>query len=188
MYQLCRVYPPCYLCKRTLYSLALGSHIVKFLTILLTPLWELCVVECVLLSVCPAVLFGNSARAYPWETRTVGQRWIQKKNRILTIDCCARFPVYPTGGKRVLFSYCWTTLSPYLLPIAHPCPTPYPTILLYYIVNTLTMYLLLYCVCCSLCLLVARSLARSALSTVPCVSLSSLGWVFVNFLTISLHC
>lgn len=56
MYQLCRVYPPCYLCKRTLYSLALGSHIVKFLTILLVPLRELYVVECVLLSVCPAVL------------------------------------------------------------------------------------------------------------------------------------
>ena len=65
MYQLCRVYPPRYLCKRTLYSLALGSHIVKFLTILLTPLRELYVVECVLLSVCPAVLFGNSTRAYP---------------------------------------------------------------------------------------------------------------------------
>ena len=81
------------------------------------------------------------------------------------------------------------SLLPYLLPIALPHPTPYPTILLYYIVNTLTMYLLLCCVvCCSLCLLVARSLARSALSTVPCVSLSSLGWVFVNFLTISLHC
>lgn len=78
------------------------------------------------------------------------------------------------------------------LPTTHstpPCPTYYPTILLYYIVNTLTMYLLLCCVvCCSLCLLVARSLARSALSTVPCVSLSSLDWVIVNFLTISLHC
>ena len=106
-------------------------------------------------------------------------------NRLL----CARFPVYPTGGKRVRISYCWTTLLPYLLPIAPPHPTPYPTILLYYIVNTLTMYLSLCCVvCCSLCLLVARSLARSALSTVPCVSLSSLGLVFVNFLTISLHC
>ena len=64
MYQLCRVYPPCYLCKRTLYSLALGSHIVKFLTILLVPLRDLRVVECVLLSVCSAVLLGNSARAY----------------------------------------------------------------------------------------------------------------------------
>lgn len=76
-------------------------------------------------------------------------------------------------------------------PATHgtPYPIPYHTILLYYIVNTLTMYLSLCCVvCCSLCLLVARSLARSALSTVPCVSLSSLGWVIVKFLTISLHC
>ena len=56
MYQLYRVYPPCYLYKRTLYSLALGSHIVKFLTILLVPLRDLYVVECVLLSVCLAVL------------------------------------------------------------------------------------------------------------------------------------
>lgn len=64
MYQLCRVYPPYYLCKRALYSLALGSHIVKFLTILLASLRDLCVIECVLLSVCPAVLFGNSARSW----------------------------------------------------------------------------------------------------------------------------
>lgn len=64
MYQLCRVYPPYYLHERTLCSLALGSHIVKFLTILLTPLRELYIVECVLLSICPAVLFGNSARAW----------------------------------------------------------------------------------------------------------------------------
>ena len=73
MYQLCRVYPPCYLCKRTLYSLALGSHIVKFLTILLVPLRDLCVAEYVLLSVCPAVLLGNSARAYPWAIRAVSR-------------------------------------------------------------------------------------------------------------------
>lgn len=63
MYQLCRVYPPCYLCKRSLYFLTLGSHIVKFLTILLVPLRDLYIVECVLLSVCPAVLLSNSARA-----------------------------------------------------------------------------------------------------------------------------
>ena len=71
MYQLCRVYPPCYLCKRTLYSLALGSHIVKFLTILLAPLRELCVAGCALFSACAAVLFGNCARAYPWAIRAV---------------------------------------------------------------------------------------------------------------------
>ena len=63
MHQLCRVYPPCYLCKRTSYSLALGSHIVKFLTILLVPLRDLHVVECVLLSVCLVVLFDDCARA-----------------------------------------------------------------------------------------------------------------------------
>lgn len=71
MYQLCRVYPPCYLRERTLYSLALGSHIVKFLTILLVPLRDLCVVDCVWLSVCLAVLFGNSARTYPWAIRAI---------------------------------------------------------------------------------------------------------------------
>lgn len=71
MYQLCRVYPACYLRKRTLYSLALGSHIVKFLTILLAPLRNLCVAGCALSSVCVAVLFGNSVRAYPWATRAV---------------------------------------------------------------------------------------------------------------------
>ena len=71
MYQLCRVYPACYLCKRTLYSLALGSHIVKFLTILLAPLRDLWVAGRALPSVCAAVLFGNSVRAYPWATRAV---------------------------------------------------------------------------------------------------------------------
>lgn len=71
MYQLCRVYPPCYLRKRTLYSLALGSHIVKLLTILLAPLRGLCVAGCALSSACAAVLFGNSVRAYPWATRAV---------------------------------------------------------------------------------------------------------------------
>ena len=79
MYQLCRVYPPCYLCERTLYSLALGSHIVKFLTILLIPLRDLRVVECVLLSVCPAVLFGNSTRAYPWAIRAVNRDEFRRK-------------------------------------------------------------------------------------------------------------
>lgn len=71
MYQLCRVYPACYLCKRTLYSLALGSHIVKCLTILLAPLRGLCVAGCALFSACPAVLFGNCARAYSWAIRAV---------------------------------------------------------------------------------------------------------------------
>ena len=83
MYQLCRVYPACYLCKRTLYSLALGSHIVKFLTILLVPLRDLCVVECVLLSVCPAVLLGNSARAYPWAIRVVDRDESRRKTEYL---------------------------------------------------------------------------------------------------------
>lgn len=83
MYQLCRVYPPCYLCKRTLYSLALGSHIVKFLTILLVPLRELCVVGCVLLSACLAVLFGNSARAWSWVIRTVDRDESRRKTEYL---------------------------------------------------------------------------------------------------------
>lgn len=71
MYQLCRVYPACYLCKRAIYSLALGSHIVKLLTILLAPLRGLCVAGCARFSACPAVLFGNSVRAYPWAIRAV---------------------------------------------------------------------------------------------------------------------
>lgn len=83
MYQLCRVYPPCYMYKRTLYSLALGSHIVKFLTILLVPLRDLYVVECVLLSVCLAVLFGSSARAYLWAIRTVDRDESKRKTEYL---------------------------------------------------------------------------------------------------------
>ena len=83
MYQLCRVYPACYLCKRTLYSLALGSHIVKFLTILLAPLRDLCIVECVLLSVCPAMLLGNSARAWPWAIRVVDKDESRRKTEYL---------------------------------------------------------------------------------------------------------
>lgn len=83
MYQLCRVYPPCCLYKRTLYSLALGSHIVKFLTILSIPLRDLCVVECVLLSVCPAVLLGNSVRAYPWVIRAVDRDEPRRKTKYL---------------------------------------------------------------------------------------------------------
>ena len=46
------------------------------------------------------------------------------------------------------------------LPTTHSTPylIPYPTILLYYIVNTLTMYLSLYCMC--VVLFVCWSLAR----------------------------
>ena len=83
MHQLCRVYPPCYMYKRTLYSLAPGSHIVKFLTILLVPLRDLYVVECVLLSVCLAVLFGNSARAYPWAIKAVDRDESRRKTEYL---------------------------------------------------------------------------------------------------------
>lgn len=71
MYQLCRVYPACYLCKRTLYSLALGSHIVKLLTILLAPLCRLYVAGCARFSACPAALFGDCARTYSWAIRAV---------------------------------------------------------------------------------------------------------------------
>ena len=83
MHQLCRVYPHCYLCQRTLYSLALGSHIVKFLTILLAPLRELYVVECMLLSVCLAVLFGNSARAWSRAIRAVDRDESRRKTEYL---------------------------------------------------------------------------------------------------------
>ena len=83
MYQLCRVYPPCYLCKRMPYSLALGSHIVKFLTILLVPLRDLYVAECVLLSVCLAVLFDDWARAYPWAIRAVDRDESRRKTEYL---------------------------------------------------------------------------------------------------------
>ena len=50
-----------------------------------------------------------------------------------------------------------------VLPTTHgtPYPTYYYTILLYYIVNTLTMYLLLYCVCVLFSLSVGRSLVGS---------------------------
>lgn len=83
MHQLCRVYPPYYMYKRTLYSLALGSHIVKFLTISLAPLRELYVVECVLLSVCPAVLLGNSARAWSWAIGAVDRNESRRKTEYL---------------------------------------------------------------------------------------------------------
>lgn len=85
MYQLCRVYLPCYMYKRTLYSLALalGSHIVKFLTILLVPLRDLYIVECVLLSVCPAVLLGNSARAWSWIISAVDRDESRRKTKYL---------------------------------------------------------------------------------------------------------
>ena len=89
MYQLCRVYPPCYLCERALYSLALGSHIVKFLTILLVPLRDLRVVECVLLSVCLTVLLGNSARAYPWAIRAVDRDESRRKQNTYNRLLCA---------------------------------------------------------------------------------------------------
>ena len=151
---------------------------------------RLCIARCVLLSVCPAVLcclvivrgltlgqLGQLTEMNPEEKQNT-------YNRLLSA-----VPGVPDRWEaRSILLLLVYSLMPYLLPIALPHHTPYPTILLYYIVNTLTMYLSLYCVCCSLCLLVARSLARSALPTVPCVSLPSLGWVFVNFLTISLHC
>ena len=67
----------------TLLLLALGSHIVKFLTILLVPLRDLYIVECVLLSVCPTVLVGNSARAYPWAIRAVDRDESRRKTEYL---------------------------------------------------------------------------------------------------------
>ena len=83
MHQLCRVYPHYYMYKRTLYSLALGSHIVKFLTILLVPLRDLYVAECVLLSICLAVLLGNSARAWSWAIRAVDRDEPRRKTEYL---------------------------------------------------------------------------------------------------------
>ena len=142
-----------------------------------------------LLSVCPAVLLGNSAGLTLGRLGQLTEMNPKEKQNTYNRLLCAVPGVPDRWEARSILLLSVYSLLPYLLPIAHPCPTYYYTILLYYIVNTLTMYLLLCCVvCCSLCLLVARSLARSALSTVPCVSLSSLGWVFVNFLTISLHC
>ena len=137
---------------------------------------------------CSAVLFGNSARAGLGRLGQLTEMNPEEKQNTYNTLLCAVPSVPDRWEARSILLLLDYSLLPYLLPMAHPCPTYYYTILLYYIVNTLTMYLSLYCVCCSLCLLVARSLARSALSTVPCVSLSSLGWVFVNFLTISLHC
>ena len=67
----------------TLLLLALGSHIVKFLTILLVPLRDLCIVECVLLSVCPTVLVGNSTRAWSWVIRAVDRDESRRKTEYL---------------------------------------------------------------------------------------------------------
>ena len=61
--------------------------------------------------------------------------------------------------------------------IAHPCPTYYYTILLYYIVNTLTMYLLLYCVLFSLS--VGRSLVGSLCLVHCAVRVLVLSWLGV---------
>ena len=69
------------------------------------------------------------------------------------------------------------SLMPYLLPIAHPCPTYYHTILLYYIVNTLTMYLSLCCVLFSLS--VGRSLVGSLCLVHCAVRVLVLSWLGV---------
>ena len=151
---------------------------------------RLCVVECVLLSVCLAVLC--CLMIVRWlglgRLEQLTEMNPEEKQNTYNRLLCTVPGVSDRWEARSILLLSVYSLLPYLLPIAHPCPTYHHTMLLYYIVNTLTMYLSLCCVCCSLCLLVACSLARSALSTVPCVFLSSLGWVFVNFLTISLHC
>lgn len=67
------------------------------------------------------------------------------------------------------------SLLPYLPPIAHP--TPYPTILLYYIVNTLTMYLSLCCVLFSLS--IGRSLVGSLCLVHCAVRVLVLSWLGV---------
>lgn len=122
MYQLCRVYPACYLCKRTLYSLALGSHIVKFLTILLVPLRDLRVVECVLLSVCPAVLLGNSARLILERLEQLTEMNPKEKQNTYNKLLCA-VPGVPDRWEArsilLLLDY-----SP-VLPATHSTPLPY---------------------------------------------------------------
>ena len=111
-----------------------------------------------LLSVCPAVLLGNSARAYPWQLGLLAEMRPEEKQNTYNRLLCAVPGVPDRWEPRSILLLSVYSLMPYLLPIAHPCPTYYTTILLYYIVNTLTMYLLLYCVC--VVLFVCWSLAR----------------------------
>ena len=118
---------------------------------------RLYVVECVLLSVCLTVLLGNSARAYPWAIRAVDRDESRRKQNTYNRLLCAVPGVPDRWEARSILLLSVYSLSPYL-PIAPPHPMPYPTILLYYIVNTLTMYLSLYCVC--VVLFVCWSLAR----------------------------
>lgn len=130
MYQLCRVYPPCYLCKRTLYSLALGSHIVKLLTILLVPLRDLCVVECVLLSVCPAVLLGNSARAYLGQLGQLTEMNPEEKQNTYNRLLCAVPGVPDRWEARSILLLLVYSLA---IPTTHSTtPPPYPTLPYYY--------------------------------------------------------
>ena len=133
MYQLCRVYPPCYLCKCTLYSLTLGSHIVKFLTILLVPLRDLYVVECVLLSVCLAVLFGNSARAWSWRLGQLAKMNPEEKQNTYNRLLCA-VPGVPDRWEArsiLLLSVYSLSLSTYYPWHTPPYTLPYHTTILH---------------------------------------------------------
>lgn len=67
------------------------------------------------------------------------------------------------------------------LPTTHgtPHPHPYPTILLYYIVNTLTMYLSLCYVCVLFSLSVGRSLVGSLCLVHCAVRVLVLSWLGV---------
>ena len=172
MYQLCRVYPTCYLCKRTLYSLALGSHIVKLLTILLA-LCETCVLRdahcpASALLYCLAIVWGLIlGRLGPLTVLN------QKRNGIPTIRIACAVPGVPDRWEArssiLLLDYLPALPTTPGTPLPHTLP--YHTAILY-IVNTLTMYSSLCCVvCCSL----SRSLVGSlclCLASLPVLSWS----------------
>ena len=132
MHQLCRVYPPCYLCKRTLYSLALGSHIVKFLTILLTPLLDCtlqnaCCSASVLLC-CLAIVRGLGLGQLGQLTEMNPEEKQNTYNRLL----CAVPGVPDRWEARSILLLSVYSLMPYLLPMAHPPHTlPYHTTILH---------------------------------------------------------
>ena len=139
---------------------------------------RLYVVECVLLSVCLAVLCclmivrGLTCGQLRQLTEMNPEEKQNTYNRLL----CAVPDVPDRWEARSILLL--SVYSPaYLLPMAHPCPTYYYTILLYYIVNTLTMYLLLYCVLFSLS--VGRSLVGSLCLVHCAVRVLILSWLGV---------
>ena len=126
---------------------------------------------------CCAVLFDDCARAWSWVIRAADRDESRRKTEYLQYivvrgSRCTR----PVGSAFYSLIVGLLSLS---LPttIAYPCPTYYYTILLYYIVNTLTMYLSLCCVLFSLS--VGRSLVGSLCLVHCAVCVLILSWLGV---------